>query len=184
MTLSTLAILIGAVYSAIQIFALLRPDEFSKHARAFPRSEGIGFVLMGLGTAWFLYNLQAEAIADFAAYKKYMLLAFGAIGVLTCIFVRDFLAVRGLAVCLLLLAWITLNRTRWADTPARLVLVVWAYTWVIGGMWLTISPWRLRDFLNWWTAHPNRLRIGAALQLALGVAVLVLGLTAFRQIAQ
>jgi hypothetical protein len=184
MTLSTLAILIGAVYSAIQIFALLRPDEFTKHARAFPRSEGIGFVLMGLGTAWFLYNLQAEAIADFAAYKKYMLLAFGAIGVLTCIFVRDFLAVRGLAVCLLLLAWFTLNRTRWADTPARLVLVVWAYTWVIGGMWLTISPWRLRDFLNWWTAHPNRLRIGAALQLALGVAVLVLGLTAFRQIAQ
>ena len=78
MTLSTLAILIGAVYSAIQIFALLRPAEFTKKARAFPRSEGIGFVLMGLGTAWFLYNLQAEAIADFAAYKKYMLIAFGA----------------------------------------------------------------------------------------------------------
>ncbi len=184
MTLSTLAILIGAVYSAIQIFALLRPDEFSKHARAFPRSEGIGFLLMGVGTAWFLYNLHSEAIADFAAYKKYMLLAFGAIGVLTCIFVRDFLAVRGLAVCLLLLAWFTLNRTRWAEPSAKLLLVVWAYTWVIAGMWLTISPWRLRDFLNWWTAHPNRLRLGATLQLALGVAVLVLGLTAFRQIAR
>ena len=182
MTLSTLAILIGAVYSAIQIFALLRPEEFTKQARAFPRSEGIGFVLMGIGTAWFLYNLQAEAIADFAAYKKYMLLAFGAIGVLTCIFVRDFLAVRGLAVCLLLLAWFTLNRTRWVDAPAKLVLVVWAYTWVIGGMWLTISPWRLRDFLNWWTATSTRLRAGSILQLALGVAVLVLGLTVFRQL--
>jgi hypothetical protein len=98
--------------------------------------------------------------------------------------VRDFLAVRGLAVCLLLLAWFTLNRTRWAEPPAKLLLVVWAYTWVIAGMWLTISPWRLRDFLNWWTAHPNRLRIGAALQLALGVAVLVLGFTAFRQIVR
>jgi len=182
MTLSTLAILLGAVYSAIHIFALLRPEEFTKKARAFPRSEGIGFVLMGIGTAWFLYNLHAEAIADFAAYKKYMLLAFGAIGLLTCIFVRDFLAVRGLAVCLLLLAWFTLNRTRWADTPAKLVLAVWAYTWVITGMWLTISPWRLRDFLNWWTATQARLRVGSVLQLALGIAVLLLGLTVYRQL--
>ena len=180
MTLSTLAILIGAAYCAIQLFALLQPDAFTKKARAFPRSEGIGFVLMGIGTAWFLYNLHSEAIADFADYKKYMLIGFGAIGVLTCIFVRDFLAVRGFAVCLLLLAWFTLNRTRWADSPARLVLVVWAYTWVLCGMWLTISPWRLRDFLNWWTASTGRLRAGSALQLALGVTILVLGLTAFR----
>jgi len=180
MTLSTLAILIGAVYSAIQLWALLKPDDFTKFARTFPRNETVGFILMGLGTAWFLYNLQNEAIADFAAYKKYMFLGFGAIGVLTCIFVRDFLAVRGLAVCMLLLAWFTLNRTRWADTPARLVLVIWAYIWVICGMWWTISPWRLRDILSWWTANSARLRLGSILQLALGVTVLVLGLTAFR----
>jgi hypothetical protein len=181
MTLSTLAILIGAVFCAIQLFALLQPEAFTKYARAFPRSEGIGFVLMAIGTAWFLYNLQAEAIADFAAYKKYMLIGFGAIGVLTCIFVRDFLAVRGLAICLLLLAWVTLNRTRWAESPARLILVVWAYVWVICGMWFTVSPWRLRDFLNWWTATAGRLRFGSVLQLALGATVLALGLTAFRQ---
>ena len=180
MTLSILAILIGAVYCAIQLFALLQPAAFTRQARAFPRSEGIGFVLMGIGTIWFLYNLQSEAIADFAAYKKYMLIAFGAIGVLTCIFVRDFLAVRGLAVCLLLLAWFTLNRTRWEDSSARLILVVWAYLWVICGMWFTISPWRLRDFLNWWTANSNRLKLGSVLQLALGAIVLLLGLTAFR----
>lgn len=181
MTLSTLAILIGAVYCAIQLFALLKPQDFTRHARAFPRSEGIGYGLMAIGTAWFLYNLHSEAIADFAAYKKFMLIGFGAIGVLTCIFVRDFLAVRGLAICLLLLAWFTLNRTRWAESPMRLVLVVWAYLWVICGMWFTVSPWRLRDFLNWWTATAARLRLGSALQLALGATVLVLGLTAFRK---
>jgi hypothetical protein len=180
MTLSTLAILIGAVYSAIQLWALIQPETFARQARAFPRAEGIGFVLMAIGTAWFLYNLQAEAIADFADYKKYMLLGFAAIGVLTCIFVRDFLAVRGLAVCLLLLAWFTLNRTRWGDSPARLLLVVWAYSWVICGMWFTVSPWRLRDFLNWWTATGARLRLGSILQLALGITVLVLGFTALR----
>lgn len=180
MTLSTLAILIGAAYCALQVYALLQPDNFAKQARGFHRSEPIGYVLMLLGTAWFLYNLNNEAIADFAAYKKYMLTGFGALGVLTCIYVRDYLAVRGLAVCLLLLAWFTLAHTRWEDSPARLVLVIWSYCWVICGMWFSISPWRLRDFLNWWTATKGRLRAGSIIQLALGATVLLLGLTAFR----
>jgi hypothetical protein len=182
MTLSTLAIIIGGAYCLPQLYALAKPKEFAATARAFPRSEPIGFLLMGIGTIWFLYNLNAEAIADFAAYKKWMLTGFAALGLLTCIYVRDYLAVRGLSVCLLLLAWLTLNHTRWADSPARLVLVVWAYLWIIAAMWFTVSPWRLRDFLNWWTADERRIRTGGVLQLALGVVVLILGATVFRQI--
>lgn len=181
MTLSTLAILLGAAICTLSLFGVLQPALVTRHARAFPRNENIGFLLMGLGTAWFLYNLNNEAIADFAAYKKIMLIGFGAIGVLTCIFVRDFLAVRGLAVCLLLLAWFTLNRTRWADSPARLLLVVMAYIWVICGMWFTVSPWRLRDLIHWWTTNEQRVRFGSIAKVALGAVILILGLTAFRQ---
>jgi hypothetical protein len=180
MTLSTLAIIIGAVTCAGALYALLRPATVMRQARAFPRSEPIGFVLMALGSAWFVYNLNNEAIADFAAFKKYMLTGFGALGLLTCIYVRDYLAVRGLAVCLLLLAWFTLNRTRWEESPARLVLVVCAYLWVIGGMWLTIAPWRLRDLINWWTAKETRFRMGSILKIVLGATILVLGFTAFK----
>lgn len=180
MTLSTLAIALGAGYSLLQLWALLKPQDFARHARAFPRNEMAGFVLMGLGTVWFLYNLNSEAIADFADYKKWMLTGFGAIGVLSCIYVRDYLAVRGLSVVMLLLAWVTLNHTRWAESQWRLVLVIWAYTWVIAAMWLTVSPFRLRDFLNWFTANDQRVRLGSTLQLAFGVLVLVLGVTAFR----
>jgi hypothetical protein len=180
MTLSTLAIILGAGTCALSLYALLKPADVMKQARAFPRSEPIGFVLMLLGTAWFVYNLNNEAIADFAAYKKYMLTGFGALGVLTCIYVRDYLAIRGLAVCMLLLAWFTLYRTRWAESPARLLLVVLAYLWVIAGMWLTISPWRLRDKINWWTATETRFRLGSIAKLILGVILLVLGLTAFK----
>lgn len=181
MTLSTLAIILGGVYSALQLFALFKPEDFKRHARAFPRNETAGFILMGLGTAWFLYNLNAEAIADFAAYKKWMLTGFGALGLLSCIYVRDYLAVRGLAVVMLLLAWVTLNHTRWADSSWRMVMVVWAYAWVILGMWLTVSPFRLRDFLTWFTASSERLRFGSMVQLAFGILVLVLGATAFRE---
>jgi hypothetical protein len=180
MTLSTLAIILGAGYSVLQLFALLKPDEFTRQATTFPRNERAGIVLMTVGTLWFLYNLNAEAIADFAAYKKWMLTGFGALGLLTCIYVRDYLAVRGLAVVMLLLAWVTLNHTRWAESPLRLIVVVWAYTWVVLGMWLTVSPFRLRDFLNWYTANAQRMRLGSMIQLAFGILIAVLGLTAFR----
>ncbi|MGV3774910.1 MAG: hypothetical protein ACO1QB_18575 [Verrucomicrobiales bacterium] len=180
MKLSTLAILIGLVYAIPQIWALANPVAFSKAARKFPRSEPWGFALMGLATVWFLYNVNAETIADFAAYKKLMLIGFGAIGFGACIFVRDFLAVRGLAVFMLLLAWFTLNFTRPAESEWRLVLVTWAYLWVIVGMWLTISPWRFRDYLNWTTATPGRLRATSGIRLALGLLVAALGFTVFK----
>ena len=95
MTLSTLAILIGASTCVAALYFLIQPQTAIKQARAFPRSEPIGWVLMLLGAGWFVYNLNYEAIADFAAYKKYMLIGFATLGILTCVFVRDYLAVRG-----------------------------------------------------------------------------------------
>lgn len=180
MKLSTLAVVIGSVFSLPQIYGLLNPGAFAKSARKFPRSEPWGFVLMLLGTFWFLNNLNNESISDFAAYKKPMLIGFGLIGVLTCIYVRDFLAVRGLAIVLLLAAWQTLNTARFMDTPWRLVLVVWAYIWVIAGMWLTISPWRFRDYLAWVTANEKRVRLGSLLRLLFGLFVIGLGLVVFK----
>jgi hypothetical protein len=181
MTLSTLAILLGAFYCLPPIYALTNPKGFTAFARAFPRNEQIGYILMAAGTVWFLYNLNSEAIADFAAYKKWMLIGFGGLGLASCIYVRDYLAVRGLSVCLLLLAWFTLNHTRWAHSDARLLLVVWAYLWVVAAMWFTVAPWRLRDLLLWFTARESRVKVGSMIQLAFGALVIVLGATLLRQ---
>ena len=134
---------------------------------------------MGLATAWFLRNLQTERLSDFANYQNYMLAGFGAVGVLTCIYVKDFLAVRGFAILLLLLAKLTLDTARWHDSPWRLILATWAYTWIIAGMWFTISPWRLRDWLGWMTANPQRLKVGCAIRLAFGLFITALGFLVF-----
>ena len=62
---------------------------------------GAAFVALVLtGTAWFLYNLSLESISDFASYKNILFAGFAGVGIGTCIFVQDFLAVRGLAVVL------------------------------------------------------------------------------------
>ncbi|MFO1500274.1 MAG: hypothetical protein U1G07_18115 [Verrucomicrobiota bacterium] len=180
MRLSTLAVALGLIMALPQIYGLAKPSAFALALRKFPRSQVWGFLLMGLGTAWFLWNLSHESISDFAAYKNIMLLGFGAVGVLTCIFVQDFLAVRGLAVVLLLLAKLMLDTARWHDSSWRLVISTLAYVWILAGMWFTVSPWRLRDLIQWSTASEQRIRYTSAVRLAIGALVLVLGLTVFR----
>ncbi len=180
LNLSTLAILLGLGMGVPQVFGLMKPAAFRDRVRKFPRSIKAGYVLMAIGTAWFLFNLNQENIADYAAYKPYMLGGFALLGVLTCVFVRDFLAVRGLAIVFLLLAKLMVDTARWYDTAWRLVIVTWAYVLVIAGMWFTVSPWRLRDMLNWATATDQRVRVGSGIRLAFALLVLVLGVTVFR----
>lgn len=182
MKLSLLSILLGLGLGAPQVYGIVNPQKFAATVRKFPRNLPVGIALMLLGTAWFLWIVNSEPIADFSAYKPAMLMAFGAIGFLSCIFVQDFLAVRGLAVLFLLLAKLMVDtgRPHLGQTPWVLVIQVWAYVLVVAGIWFTVTPWRLRDFLNWMTATDARIKIGSSIRLAFALFILMLGLTAFR----
>jgi hypothetical protein len=184
MKLSLLAILLGAGLGLPQVYAFANPQKFAATVRRFSRSLPAGIFLMLLGTAWFLWNVNSEPVADFSAYKPAMMLAFAAIGILSCFFVQDFLAVRGLAVVFLLLAkaMVDIGRPHLGQTPWVLVIQIWAYVLVIAGIWFTVTPWKLRDFLNWMTATEARIKIGSAVRLAFAIFVVLLGLTAFRAI--
>ena len=179
--LSTLAVVLGLVLGLPQIYGLIKPTQFASAVRQFPRSVPWGYVLMLVATAWFLYNLSQESIADFAAYKNILFAGFAAVGIGSCIYVQDFLAVRGLAVVLLLLAKLMVDtgRPHLAETPLVLIIQTWAYVLVLAGIWFTISPWRLRDLLEWDTANVQRFKITCGIRLAFGLFILVLGLTKF-----
>jgi hypothetical protein len=178
--LSTLAVILGLIVALPQVYGLLKPAEFAANVRKFPRSLPWGVALMLLGTAWFLYYFSLESVSDFNAYKPMLMCFFGAVGVASCFFVQDYLAVRGLAVVLMLAAKLMVDNARWADTDWRLVIISWAYLLVAAGIWFTIWPWHMRDLLNWGTANEKRVRVGSGLRLAFGLLVTVLGLTAFR----
>jgi hypothetical protein len=182
MKLSILSILLGLGVSVPQIYGLTKPKQFAATARKFPRNLPVGIVLMLLATAWFVWNVNVEPIADFSVFKPYMIAGFMAVGILACIFVQDFLAVRGLAVVMLLLAKLMVDtgRQHLGATPWVLVIQIWAYLLVVAGMWFTVTPWKLRDILNWATATEDRIRIGSAIRLTFAVFVVILGLTAFR----
>jgi hypothetical protein len=181
LTLSTLAIVLGLGMGLPQCYGLANPAGFTDAVRKFPRSMPWGVALMLLGTGWFLWNLNQESIADFAALKSPLMMAFAAIGIGACFFVQDFLAVRGLAVVLLLLAKLMVDTGRPALSQTSWVLILqgWAYVLVIAGIWLTISPWRLRDLLEWGTANEQRVKVGCSIRLAFGLLVAALGLLKF-----
>lgn len=177
--LAMLSTALGLGVCVPQLIALAKPQAVAGAIRQFPRSLAWGYVLMGIGTVWFLWNLSLESVADFAAYKKYMYLGFALAGLLTCIYVQDFLAVRGLAVVIMLLAKFMVDTARWSETTWRYVIMIWAYLLVVAGIWLTVSPWRMRDAIDWATATNERLRFFSAIRLGFGVFVVVLGLTVF-----
>jgi hypothetical protein len=106
---------------------------------------------------------------------------FAAVGIGACIYVKDFLAVRGLAVVLLLLAKVMVDagRPKLPDTAWVLVIQTWAYLFIIAGIWFTVSPWRLRDLLEWGTANEKRIKVTCGIRLALGLFVALLGVTKF-----
>src|SRR6267378_499993 len=182
MTLSLLSILLGVGMSVPQVYALTKPAKFIATARKLPRNLPVGVALMLLGTAWFLWIVNNEPIADFSAYKPVMMVAFAAVGLLACIFVQDFLAVRGLAVVLLLLGKLMVDtgRPHLGASPWVLLIQAWAYVLIVAGIWFTVTPWKLRDLIEFATATQNRIRIGSVVRLAFALFIVALGLTVFR----
>ena len=180
LNLSTVAISLGLVFALAHVYGVINPAAFAAAARKFPRYTPIGCVLTLGATIWFLYYVSLETVSDFASMKPFLYLLFGAVGAGTCVFVRDFLAVRGLAVVLLLCAKLMVDSARMVETEWRLVSVTWAYVWVFAGMWFTISPWRLRDLILWGTANEQRTRLMSGVRLAFGLFILALGLTVYK----
>jgi hypothetical protein len=179
--LSILAVVLGLGVGLPHLYGVAKPGPYTATVRTFPRSTPWGVGLMLIATVWFVWNVSQESIADFAAYKNYLLLGFAAVGVGSMMFVRDFLAVRGLAVVILLLAKLMVDvaRPHLSDTSWVLIIQFWAYGLVIAGMWLTISPWRMRDLIDWSTANEKRTRQTCAVCLAFGLFVAALGFVKF-----
>ena len=186
-SLANLSIVLGVFLVAVAGYTLAKPADVGQALRAFPRANAPGYVLMLAATAWFLWNIKIEDMADYREIKHWFYIGFGAVGVGSCIFLRDFLAVRGLAVFMLLLAKLMLDTQRhyMLDTPVahmsewRLVFAVWAYMIIVMSMWMVISPWRMRDMIQWMLAKPRRLAAKGWFRLGFGILLIALGLTVF-----
>jgi hypothetical protein len=180
MTLSQLCLILGFSMVASHGLALLRSGPVAAWLQRFPRNVALGVLLMLLGTAWFEWNLWHETLSDIAPWKNLMLIGFAVVGIGSCFYVKDYLAVRGLAVLLLMVAWFMCETARWHNSLWRDAIIAWAYFWMVLGMWWSLAPWRARDGIGWLVADLTRLRFMAAAGVGWGMFVAALGLTVLR----
>jgi hypothetical protein len=97
-------------------------------------------------------------------------------GVLMAIFVPDFLALRALGCLLLLAASVILDAAFLVLTPARYVMTLLAYGWVILGMILVYSPHLGRDAIFSMTATTLRCRLAAWPGVVFGLLLIALAI--------
>ena len=146
--------------------------------KALPRSTAATYVLFGLGTACFLYNVWHLSPADFGDFRKYLFIGFAAVAVLSFKLVPEFLAVRGLCVLVLLGAMpLLMAAYQEYGQPQRLFMVSVVYLAIATALYLTSEPFRLRDFFDWLFRAPGRARVVGGVLAAYGALLAVVAFT-------
>lgn len=143
--------------------------------KAFPRSKTAAYLLMGSAATWFLYLVLQLGPSDFGQYRTQLFGIFLVTAIGSFYYVPDFLAVRGLAGLLLLIASIVLDAAYMQAAQSRLFLVSFIYLCIVLAIILGAAPYKLRDFFDWLYRKPQRSRL---LGLMLGLYGLLLTFTA------
>ena len=169
--------IIGAAIIAGRLPGVIAPDKFIAHARKFSRSVLWGRILMGICAVWagiVLYFFAA--VDDFAWLKPVIVIGIPIAYWLVIQYADQFLAIRGLAALLLLIAKVMLNAADLSDSPSRLIITVLAYVEVCVAVWMASAPHQIRDWINFVTANATRCRAACSLGAAVGVFLVLLGL--------
>ncbi len=182
-----LSVFLGLFFMAISSYAIIKTDDFAQSLKLFPRANAPGYIFMLAATFWFLWNIKTENMADYKDIKHWFYIGFGVVGIGSCFYLRDFLAVRGVAVFMLLVAKLILDTQRvyMFSTPSgdatewRLVFAILGYAIVVVAMWMVISPWRMRDIINWGVSVRLRIYVKGVFWLLFGFLLLILGLKVF-----
>lgn len=126
-----------------------------KSLRSFP----VTLIIMSMAGSWFLYNVIRLGVADFGNYKEFLFIFFLGIGFFAFFHARDFLAVRGGAVLVMLLAKVLLEAAYMQEPRSRLFMVGFVYLCVVAALYLGTVPYRLRDFFDWLFAKEKRAKL-------------------------
>lgn len=172
MTLFPITLLNAAALLILGICLILRPPTVISALQNFPRSRRVTMVLVVAATGWFLYHLSQLGEADYGNYRHLLVIGFLALVLGSVYLTPDFLGVRAGCVLMLLIANENLNAAymRWEE-PQRLVLVSLTYLAILLALYLAISPFRVRDFLQWLLARAGRTSALGSVFCVLGVVI-------------
>lgn len=169
---------------------LAKPKQMQDILVKFPRSQMPGQILLGIGLAWFWLLVAPDGLGKLSALtmdlgefnnaKRFLRILAPVALVLVVISIRDFLAVRALGLCGLMVAAPLLESAFLKDPASRLLIPIYAYALLTASMFFVGMPYLFRDAVTWVTAEPKRWFAASAAGLAYGVATLVCALLFWR----
>ena len=167
---------VGVLLILAHIFALVKARAAQDWLRKFPRNFEAGVLLSIVAGAWFFYLVNVMDLGDFTPWRNVVLICTPIAAVLAIFLIPDFLAVRALGACALLLAEPLLESAFLRPEKIRLALVVLTYVWIVLGMFWVGMPYTLRNQISWVSASEGRWRGAAFAGLAYGALLVVGGL--------
>ena len=177
LSLHAAGITVGVFLILVGLVGFIKPD-FARAVQRFPRSHVAGVILLTVCLVWTFWLLYTIQMGEFSSFRRPLLIALPIGYVLVLRFVDEFLAVRALGILCLLAAEPLLDAAFLRYGTSRLLITVFAYVLIVGGLFWVAVPYVLRDQINWSTRSVFRWRCLNAIALIYGGVILTY---AFRQ---
>lgn len=182
-SLDTVGYILAIGLISLHFWMLVKPAESRRFLIKLPRNRVIAPWLIAAGMFWFwllvapsglgpLSKLQMD-LGEFNQAKSILRLIIPIVAVGMITQVKEFLAVRGLGL-LALMAAAPLLYAAYLEAPVtRLLIPIYAYAMIFGGLFWIGMPYTLRDLITYITKTEARYRASAIAGLSYGVAVLL-----------
>lgn len=179
LSLKLVTVLLGLLGLAGGLFAALRPAVTRRVLIGLPRNYKAGIIMMIIATIWMdvlIYNVD---LTEMTGYRRLLLIFFAALGFMTIVFLPDFLFARAFGAVLLLATELLFSATFPSLHPARHLITVIGYVWAIAGMCFVVSPYLLRDLIDFFNGSDAATRKSGTMKAGFSLLLIILGLACF-----
>lgn len=188
--LAAAGLVTGLVLVVLYGLMFWKAEKAREIAKKLPRNSNLGTYFMGFGMVWFwllvapdgkgLFSSLSMDLGEFNKIKGYLVIGVPLFCIGMIVYVKEFLFVRGLGLCLLMVAAPLLYAGDYEPAPLKNVMPLFSYILIIKGLFLVGMPYLFRDGVNWAVASESRWRAISLSGLAIGILFLGLALTVWR----
>lgn len=187
-SLSSAGFTLAAFIIILHLWMVLKPNSAMNYLKGFPRNYSVAKILIGIGMFWFWMLIIPEKgkffftspiamdLQDFNSLKVILAIGVPLVTYLVITECKDFLAVRGLGVCLLMAAAPLLAAAWQEPHPFKFLIPLYAYAMIVKGLFMVGMPYMTRDLISWATANNGRFRVLSIAGLLYGAGVLACAL--------
>ena len=111
------------------------------------RNEVLGIVVFLIPATWFMFKLTQLGEADFGQYKNWLLLLFGFTFIGCCIYWRDFLIVRGLAMLIIMIIDALFKISYMSEAIVSPAISLLFYIFIVIALYCGCYPYCIRNIL-------------------------------------